>query len=172
MTDNRLRLAGVSVIGYHFVMSRPKKMDPAAASPPVTVKQVVQVAKAIGHPARLRILAMLSGRTLCVCQMTSVLELASSTVSGHLNELRRSGLVTEDKQGKLVFYSLDAGSRFADLASDTVALANTDLTIARDRAVIDQVRAVPIEVLTRAGLKLNLVGIKRPAPRSSSPVRA
>jgi len=152
-------------------MSRAKKVGVAAAPSSVALKELVQVAKAIGHPARLRILAMLSGRTVCVCQMTSVLELASSTVSGHLNELRRSGLVTEDKQGKLVFYRLDAASRFADLVAETLALANTDLTIAQDRSVIDQVRAVPIEVLTGAGLKLNLVGIKRPALRGSSPAR-
>lgn len=147
-------------------------MDAAAARPLVTLRELVQVAKALGHPARLRILAMLSGRTLCVCQMTSVLELASSTVSGHLNELRRSGLVTEDKQGKLVFYRLDPHSPFAELLSDTLAFANTDPTIDRDRSVVDQVRAVPIEILTRAGLKLNLVGIKRPAIRNSPTVRA
>ena len=151
-------------------MSRAKKPAPAAAA--VTLKQLVQAAKAIGHPARLRILAMLSGRTLCVCQMTSVLEVASSTVSGHLNELRRSGLVIEDKQGKLVFYRLDERSPFADLAADAVAVADTDETIAHDRAVIDRVRAVPIEVLTRAGLRLDRVGIKRPALRSASAARA
>jgi DNA-binding transcriptional ArsR family regulator len=151
-------------------MSRAKKLDAAASA--VTLKQSVQVGKAIGHPARLRILAMLSGRTLCVCQMTSVLELASSTVSGHLNELRRSGLVIEDKQGKLVYYRLDDRSPFADLVSDTVALANADETIAHDRSVIDRVRAVPIEVLTRAGLRLDRIGIKRPALRSASAARA
>jgi DNA-binding transcriptional ArsR family regulator len=136
------------------------------------MRQLVQAAKAIGHPARLRILAMLSGRTLCVCQMTSVLEVASSTVSGHLNELRRSGLVIEDKQGKLVFYRLDERSPFADLAADAVAVADTDETIAHDRAVIDRVRAVPIEVLTRAGLRLDRVGIKRPALRGAPGTRA
>jgi DNA-binding transcriptional ArsR family regulator len=151
-------------------MSRAKKLDPAASA--VTLKQLVQVAKAIGHPARLRILAMLSGRTLCVCQMTSVLELASSTVSGHLNELRRSGLAIEDKQGKLVYYRLDERSPFADLLADTIALAKSDETIAHDRALVDRVRAVPIEVLTRAGLRLDRVGIKRPALRSASAARA
>lgn len=154
--------------GYHFVMSPYKKVN--AQSP--TMREIVQVAKAIGHPARLRILAMLEGRALCVCQMTSVLELASSTVSGHLNELRRSGLVIEDKQGKLVFYRLDANSPFAGLVSDTLAIANHDGVIAQDRALIDRVRAVPIELLTRAGLKLKLVGIKRPALRPTTTVRA
>lgn len=139
-----------------------------ASAAPASLRQLVQVAKAIGHPARLRILAMLKGRTLCVCQMTSVLDVATSTVSGHLNELRRSGLVVEDKQGKLVFYQLDGRSPFAELVTDTLTLANRDETIAHDRALIDRVRAVPIEVLTRAGLRLDRVGIKRPALRSAA----
>jgi ArsR family transcriptional regulator, arsenate/arsenite/antimonite-responsive transcriptional repressor len=153
-------------------MSRAKKVDVAAATSAVALKQMVQVGKAIGHPARLRILAMLSGRTLCVCQMTSVLELASSTVSGHLTELRRSGLVSEDKQGKLVFYRLDERSPFADLVADILTLADLDETVAQDRSLIDRVRAVPIEVLTRAGLRLDRVGIKRPALRGAPGARA
>src|SRR3989338_7764103 len=92
-------------------------------APRPSVRQVVAVAKALGHPARLRILAMLAqGAPLCVCQMPSVLELAASTVSGHLNELRRSGLVTEEKAGKLVYYRLDERGGAADAAWRMVAL--------------------------------------------------
>ena len=152
-------------------MSRAKKVSALGPSG-ATVRQLVQVAKAIGHPARLRILAMLDGRTLCVCQMTSVLELAPSTVSGHLNELRRSGLVIEDKRGKLVFYSLEPRSAYSGLLSGTLALASEDEAVAHDRALIDRVREVPIPVLTRAGLNLKTVGIKRPSARSSQAARA
>jgi ArsR family transcriptional regulator len=141
-------------------MSQAKNVDRRRQGP--TAKQLVQVAKAVGHPARLRILAMLDGRSLCVCQMTSLLALASSTVSGHLNELRHAGLVTEEKQGKLVFYRLDASSPFAALISSGLALVASDELMASDRAIVDRVRAVPIEVLTRAGMKLDAVGIRRP----------
>lgn len=126
----------------------------------VTLKQLVQVSKAIGHPARLRILSMLKGRTLCVCQMTSVLRLAYPTVSGHLSELKRAGLLLEDKQGKWVFYSLDAASPFAQMVDDMLVLVTRDEGIAYDRELIDQVRAVPIAVLTGAGLNLKKVGIR------------
>jgi DNA-binding transcriptional ArsR family regulator len=150
-------------------MSRLEKVvsggRPASAT---SVRQLVQVAKAIGHPARLRLLSMLRGRTLCVCQMTSILEVAPSTVSGHLNELRRSGLVIEDKQGKLVYYRLDDRSPFADLVTRAVALAADDETLVHDRELIDRVRAIPVELLTRAGLRLERVGIKRPRRAVSS----
>jgi DNA-binding transcriptional ArsR family regulator len=136
-------------------------------APGLTVKQLVQIAKAVGHPVRLRILAMLEGRTLCVCQMTAILELASSTVSGHLNELRRSGLLVEDKQGKLVYYRRDTSSPFAPAIAEALALVRGDDAVALDRAVIDRVRAVPIEVLTGAGLQLDTLGIRRRRARPS-----
>jgi DNA-binding transcriptional ArsR family regulator len=136
-----------------------------------SVKQAVGVAKALGHPARLRILAMLAaGAPLCVCQMTSVLELATSTVSGHLNELRRSGLVVEEKVGKLVFYQLEKRNEAADLVRRIVALVGDDERVEHDRALIQRVREVPIQDLTRAGLKLERVGIKRPRARTSASV--
>ncbi len=146
-------------------MSRGKKTTAPPTGP--SAKQLVEVAKAIGHLARLRILAMLEGRSLCVCQMTSMLGLASSTVSGHLNELRRAGLVTEDKRGKMVFYRLDATSPFAGLIAGALARVAGDDWLASDRAIVERVRAVPVEVLTRAGMKLEVVGIKRPAPARS-----
>ena len=48
----------------------------------------VDVLKALGHPVRLRILAMLRGGELCVCQMTAVLGLAEADARV-LRELRR-----------------------------------------------------------------------------------
>ena len=138
-------------------------------APRPSVRQVVGVAKALGHPARLRILAMLAqGPPLCVCQMTSVLELAASTVSGHLNELRRSGLVSEEKAGKVVYYRLDERGEAADAVRRMVALAASDDHVRQDRILIRQVRRVPIPTLTRAGLKLERVGIKRPRLRASA----
>jgi DNA-binding transcriptional ArsR family regulator len=128
-----------------------------------SVTEAVGVAKALGHPVRLRILAMLaSGPPLCVCQMTSVLELATSTVSGHLNELRRSGLVTEEKVGKLVYYQLAGRPETADIVRRLVALVADDERVQQDRAVVQQVRVVPIEALTQAGLRLERLGIRRP----------
>ena len=70
------------------------------------LQSAIGVLKAMGHPVRLRILAMLRGGELCVCQMTALLDLATSTVSAHLADLKRAGLVTERKDGRWVFYRL------------------------------------------------------------------
>jgi ArsR family transcriptional regulator, arsenate/arsenite/antimonite-responsive transcriptional repressor len=121
----------------------------------------VDVSKALAHPGRLRILAMLRGGPLCVCQITAVLELATSTVSGHLLELRRAGLVLEQKQGRWVFYRLTEDSRLLALLSPIFTLFDRDDRVLQDAATIAQVRSVPVEVLCRVGLDLAAAGVTR-----------
>lgn len=108
-------------------------------------------AKALAHPARLRVLAMLSGGPLCVCQMTAVLGSAPSTVSEHLRELKRAGLLVEEKNGKFVLYRIaqtpDA-SRWRDavrlgLDGDPMALADAALAV--------RLRRIPVEEFAATG---------------------
>src|SRR3990170_7680319 len=93
------------------------------------LSSIVQRYKALAHPARLRIAAMLRSGELCVCQMTAVLQLAPSTVSAHLAELRRGGCVDERKEGRWVFYSLtgDAGRSLAPVLAELTADAQLAL---------------------------------------------
>ena len=112
----------------------------------------MQAAKAVAHPARLRLLAMLRDGPLCVCQMTAVLQLATSTVSGHLLELKRGGLVAEEKRGKWVAYRLRADGPFTRLLDEALALVADDPVAAADRDAVRGVTAVPVEAFCRSGL--------------------
>ncbi len=105
--------------------------------------------KAIGHPARLRILEMLRGGGLCVCQVTAVLELAASTVSAHLAELKRAGLVVENRDGRWVRYSLSAAPAARPLLERVRALVADDAQVAADARVLKELRRVPLETLCR-----------------------
>jgi DNA-binding transcriptional ArsR family regulator len=127
----------------------------------VTHRQVVAAAKAVAHPARLRILAMLQPGEMCVCQMSMILQLAASTVSGHLNDLRRSDLVVERKVGKMVYYALNAGGPFALWVRDALALVQGDAQLRQDAALIEKVQAVPIPLLTRGDLTLDAIRRRR-----------
>ena len=49
---------------------------------------------------------MLEIRPLCVCEITEVLQLATSTVSKHLSILRDAGFIIDEKEGKWVNYYL------------------------------------------------------------------
>ncbi len=62
--------------------------------------------KALADSNRLRILKMLQRRSLCVCEITEILGLATSTVSKHLSILREAGFITSEKDGRWVNYTL------------------------------------------------------------------
>lgn len=126
----------------------------------VTIDTLVDVGAALAHPGRLRILAMLREGDLCVCQMTSVVRLAFSTMSNHLAILRRAGLVTEEKRGRWVHYRLAEEEPLGSLVREILHLVNEDRQILEDGRVIGAVRRIPLEDLCRAGLNLKAVGIK------------
>lgn len=66
------------------------------------------MAKAIGHPARVRILRLLSQREAKVCsQIVGELPLAQSTVSEHLRILREVGLIRSREDGPRVGYCIN-----------------------------------------------------------------
>ena len=55
--------------------------------------------KALGDPTRLAIVALLSRREYCVCDLMTALSLPQSTCSHHLGVLKRAGLV-RDRRGE------------------------------------------------------------------------
>jgi len=65
-----------------------------------------QVFKALAHPARLFIVEELGAGEKCVCELTAMLNLDTSTVSKHLSVLRNAGVVSSEKRGLLVYYSI------------------------------------------------------------------
>jgi ArsR family transcriptional regulator len=69
-----------------------------------------QLFKAFADPTRLRLLNLLAQRTHCVCEFESILRVPQPKISRHLAYLRRSGLVTETRHGKMIMYAL-AGPR-------------------------------------------------------------
>ena len=72
----------------------------------MAIKEYEPVFKAAADPVRARILKMLEGRELCVCQIIEVLRLSQSTVSEHLSILKEASLVTGRRDGRWVHYSL------------------------------------------------------------------
>jgi DNA-binding transcriptional ArsR family regulator len=62
--------------------------------------------RALGHPARIRILELLATKERTVQEMQDVLELDQPAVSQHLAALRARHLVTGRKDGTLAYYTL------------------------------------------------------------------
>lgn len=126
------------------------------------LQSTIGILKAMSHPVRLRILAMLRGGELCVCQMTALLDFATSTVSAHLADLKRAGLVSERKDGRWVFYRLtDEEPPVLASAWKTVS---KDARVEADAKLLRQIRKVDITELCRVDRDLDRLGIRRPEP--------
>ena len=134
------------------------KAPPRADSSRTTLPALVDAVKALAHPGRLRMLAMLRGGDLCVCQMTAVMELAASTVSSHLGDLRRAGLVTERKSGKWVHYHLVTAGPLADFVREALRLAADDDRLREDTRAVEDLRRIPLETLCSNGFEWKSAG--------------
>lgn len=122
------------------------------------------VLKAAGDPTRTRILKLLEGGGLCVCQVQAVLGLAPSTVSKHLAILRTAGLVEDRRDGKWIRYALapDAHNPFArPLLGMLRGPLDRDPAIAADRKRLREVKAMPLDDVCR----LTPARFARPSPR-------
>ncbi len=115
--------------------------------------RLVQIHKAMAHPARLRILAMLHNGELCVCQITTVLALAPSTVSAHLKELRNAGLTAERKQGKWIYVGLAEDEELGETLGHVLAELAGDPQVSADRRLVAELRTIPVATLCRTALE-------------------
>jgi DNA-binding transcriptional ArsR family regulator len=70
--------------------------------------ELARIAKALAHPARIAILQFLIKSKACVCgEIVDELPLSQSTVSQHLSELKKAGLIKGDIDGPSICYCID-----------------------------------------------------------------
>lgn len=71
-------------------------------------EELALLTKALGHPARVKIVRLLVRKNACVCgDLVDELPLAQSTVSQHLKVLKDAGLVRGDIDGPRVCYCIE-----------------------------------------------------------------
>ena len=64
------------------------------------------VCEGVGDPKRLMLLYLVSQQPRNVTELTEMLDVAQPTVSHHLKILRERGLVTAERDGTSIYYSL------------------------------------------------------------------
>ena len=98
-----------------------KSQTPAACCPPASEQadlrpiegdeadeELASLSKAIGHPARVKILRVLVRKNVCICgDIVDELPLAQSTVSQHLKQLKEAGLIRGQVAGPRVCYCVE-----------------------------------------------------------------
>ena len=73
----------------------------------MNLEELAQLHKALSLRMRLKILRLITERSLCVNAITRHLSISQPAVSQHLAILRQTGLVRGDKQGYKVHYTLN-----------------------------------------------------------------
>jgi len=93
------------------------------AAPTLTEEEAqgtAELFKALGDPARVRIVNLIatSGGAVCACDFNDALGLAQPTVSHHLKKLADAGLLEREQRGKWAYFSLkrDAVEKLAVVA--------------------------------------------------------
>lgn len=72
-----------------------------------TAIQLAETFKALSDPTRVRIVSVLAGDELCVCDLAAALSMSQSAVSHQLRTLRDLRLVRWRREGRQIFYTLD-----------------------------------------------------------------
>jgi ArsR family transcriptional regulator len=73
----------------------------------LSVQRKSEIFKALGHPTRLRIVEKLADGEQCVCVLLEMFDIDMSTLSRHLSVLKNAGIVSDERRGKNIFYSLE-----------------------------------------------------------------
>jgi ArsR family transcriptional regulator len=79
------------------------------------MKELTSIFKALSDETRLRILKLLEGGELCVCDVVAALDMIQPQVSFHLRVLRKTALLKGRKQGKWMHYKIDDSDLFKRL---------------------------------------------------------
>ena len=77
------------------------------------MQELVAIARALGDPTRIRIVAALRNGELCVCELADALDISQSSLSSHLQICRQVGVLTTRKESRWIYYSLS--TRYAPL---------------------------------------------------------
>ncbi len=83
-------------------------------------EMLAEIFKATAHPVRLYLLEALAERKLCVKEFADELGFDISTISKHLTQMKKSGLVYDYREGNCVYYTIrcDCVARFLEASKD------------------------------------------------------
>ena len=91
------------------------------------MKDIATLLGSIADPTRLRLLRLLYGQELCVCELVDAVQLPQYTVSRHLRELRHAGLVEATRRGRWMHYRISGVATRSPLHQELLKLLDVYL---------------------------------------------
>lgn len=103
------------------------------------MNDLAEFLKALSDETRLRIMALLFQKEMCVCEICDLIEESQPKVSRHLAKLRDADLVRDERQSQWVFYYLDIEDKTASEIMSTI-IRNIDehSILFRDKLKLDE----------------------------------
>ena len=71
-----------------------------------TLEDNAAVLKSLADPTRLKIIYLLKNGELCVCEILEAMDRSQSTISHHLNMMKKENILLTRKEGKWIYYRL------------------------------------------------------------------
>ena len=106
------------------------------------------MARALGGPTRVRIVAALRKGELCVCELVDALGISQSSLSSHLRICRQTGVVTTRKESRWIYYSLSP--RYAQLIERIFSELQT---VGSDQQLRQDARRIKKRLQMREGVR-------------------
>lgn len=72
-----------------------------------STERALQLLQAVAEPTRFKILRRLHRGERCVCELTDALDAAQSRLSFHLKVLKDAGLVSDRREGRWMYYTVN-----------------------------------------------------------------
>jgi ArsR family transcriptional regulator len=106
-------------------MTTRTRLDPARAS---------RLFHALSDETRLQILTRLRAGERCVCELTDALDAAQSRLSFHLKVLKDAGLVSDRREGRWMYYTMNPET-LGEMASLVESLAAAPTALERKKPI-------------------------------------
>lgn len=106
------------------------------------LKKTTRILKALADENRVRILYLLREReNLCVCEIREIIGLSQPTISSHLKLLENNELVTFNKDGKWVNYSMNPNLdiKIKQIIDSVFLMIKTDNGVKKDQNRVNKV---------------------------------
>ncbi|MES2922724.1 MAG: metalloregulator ArsR/SmtB family transcription factor [Verrucomicrobiota bacterium] len=75
------------------------------------MENIVTFCRAVGDATRWRIVRLVLDDALCVCELADILEMPQSSVSSHVQVIRKAGLLESEKCEKWTYFRIDRSHR-------------------------------------------------------------
>ena len=102
MDNNKIESCNCSYI-HEDILSRVKEHLPKEE----VLYELAEIFKVFGDSTRIKILCALFEGEMCVCDISTLLDMTQSAVSHQLSVLRQNRIIKYRRSGKNIYYSLD-----------------------------------------------------------------